>query len=417
MKTTLKVMIGAVAGFVVGCAAGLYSGSLQTSEGTGAGNIAKVSKYNRNVVSPAMSAFQEKVISNPEELKKAAASLAVLTSRMVEFDELVKIATLASEGNEALAEAVENLQKVRKLAENARNNGKEALDALNSAVAGEQTDIDYEQASQNLSLAFMMVDRQVSLGKQYVCEVDDFLKHNGSDDNKELAIARDLWAGYCAGEAVLTNDKDEMAFWRSQENVLPEGSIASLSNFEFESASPLANFSFDSVLECCTVDGMCAALLGAVSRDGVMPQTKDYVVLAGAADAACIQNIACPGVISNVQEFGSALCSAFGMPELAAVVNGESISNIVDIESVSNSGAGRLQNGATREGALANVGVSGETIRNGNAAGEMMGNSADGLLGNAADGLLGVSFVEKMMCNSSPSMMQNMGAVGEVSFR
>ena len=223
MKTNFKITLAAIIGFVAGCSAGFFFQTADTTEDSAKGDIAKVSKFSRNVVSPAMSAFQEKITSNPEELEKATFSLTVLTSRMTEFDELVKIASAVSEGNEELSASVKYLQRVSQLAANARTNGTQALGALNAIAEGKQSSVDYEQASQNLALAFMMVDRQINVGKQYVCDVDAFLRGKDVEDYKELALARDLWAGYCAGEARLTNDDEELAYWSKQQNLLSSG--------------------------------------------------------------------------------------------------------------------------------------------------------------------------------------------------
>ena len=220
MKTNFKLTLAAIIGFVAGGSAGFFFQTVDTTEDSAKGDIAKVSKFSRNVVSPAMSAFQEKITSNPEELEKATFSLTVLTSRMTEFDELVNIATTVSEGNEELATSLRNLQSVRQLAANARTSGNQALEALNAIAEGKKSSVDYEQASQNLALAFMMVDRQISVGKQYVCDVDAFLRGKDVEDYKELALARDLWAGYCAGEARLTNDDEELAYWSKQQSLL-----------------------------------------------------------------------------------------------------------------------------------------------------------------------------------------------------
>ena len=220
MKTNFKLTLAAIIGFVAGGSAGFFFQTVDTTEDSAKGDIAKVSKFSKNVVSPAMSAFQEKITSNPEELEKATFSLTVLTSRMTEFDELVNIATTVSEDNEELATSLRNLQSVRQLAANARTSGNQALEALNAIAEGKKSSVDYEQASQNLALAFMMVDRQISVGKQYVCDVDAFLRGKDVEDYKELALARDLWAGYCAGEARLTNNDEELAYWSKQQSLL-----------------------------------------------------------------------------------------------------------------------------------------------------------------------------------------------------
>ena len=223
MKTNFKLTLAAIIGFVAGGSAGFFFQTVDTTEDSAKGDIAKVSKFSKNVVSPAMSAFQEKITSNPEELEKATFSLTVLTSRMTEFDELVNIATAVSEGNEELAASLKDLQSVRQLAANARTSGNQVLEALNAIAEGKKSSVDYEQASQNLALAFMMVDRQVNVGKQYVCDVDAFLRGKKVEDYRELALARDLWAGYCAGEARLTNDDEELAYWSKQQNLLSSG--------------------------------------------------------------------------------------------------------------------------------------------------------------------------------------------------
>ena len=220
MKTNFKLALATIIGFVAGGVAGFFFSGAEIAPDLAQGDISKASKFNKNVVSPAMSAFQEKIASNPEELEKATFSLTVLTSRMTEFDELVTLAVAVSEGNEELAASIENLQNVKQLASNARTSGNQALEALNAIAEEKKSSVDYEQASQNLALAFMMVDRQISVGKQYVCDVDAFLRGKDVDDYKELALARDLWAGYCAGEARLTNNDEELAYWSKQQNLL-----------------------------------------------------------------------------------------------------------------------------------------------------------------------------------------------------
>ena len=249
MKTNSKLALATVIGFLVGGAAGFFfRGGAEITPDLAQGDISKVSKFNRNVVSPAMSAFQEKITSNPEELEKATFSLTVLTSRMTEFDELVNIATTVSEGNEELATSLRNLQSVRQLAANARTSGNQALEALNAIAEGKKSSVDYEQASQNLALAFMMVDRQISVGKQYVCDVDAFLRGKDVDDYKELALARDLWAGYCAGEARLTNNDEELAYWSKQQNLLTSSTDA-LANHP-----TLAHFNGEALKQCQEID-------------------------------------------------------------------------------------------------------------------------------------------------------------------
>lgn len=222
MKTNSKIAFGVLMGLVVGMVIGICIPDVNVSEGMGKGDIAKVSKYNKSMVSPAVSAFQEKMLNNPEELQKTAASLAVLNMRMDEFDKLVDIAVEAASSNDDLVESVEKLMNIKKLSLNAKNAGEEAVRSFSSVIDGENKGSanDYEQASQNLALAYMLVDRQTNVGKQFVTDVDTFLKGKDIDEYYALAVARDLWAGYCAGEAVLNNDKEELAYWQKKSDLI-----------------------------------------------------------------------------------------------------------------------------------------------------------------------------------------------------
>lgn len=185
---------------------------------------ADISKVGQADASPAMNAFREKVANDTTEFNKAKASLIVLTSLMDEFDELVSVASDASEGHEALASSVAQLLSIRQIASSARDNGAMALKSLDAIAEGRKSSINYELASQNLSLAFLMVDRQVSVGKQYVCDVDAYLQGKDIAEFRSLAQARDMWAGFCAREAALNRDGKEIDYWSRKENLLQSGS-------------------------------------------------------------------------------------------------------------------------------------------------------------------------------------------------
>ena len=323
MKTNFKIALAAVIGFLAGGVAGFFFSGAEMAPDLAQGDISKVSKFSKNVVSPTMSAFQEKITSNPEELEKATFSLTVLTSRMTEFDELVNIATSASEGKEELAASVKYLQRIKQLAANARTNGTQALEALNAIAEGKRSSVDYEQASQNLAIAYMMVDRQINVGKQYVCDVDAFLRGKNVEDYKELALARDLWAGYCAGEARLTNNDEELAYWSKQQSLLTSdsdvlaasqildtlGKIALKQCLDIDSSIGLDvnnsmlsdkaqferfdhtmdnmdvlsnNEQFNTVVDQMilnAVPNMDGAILVVAATDGPMPQTREHTLL------------------------------------------------------------------------------------------------------------------------------------------
>lgn len=71
MKTISKLALATIIGFVAGGVAGFFFRGAEIAPNLAQGDISKVSKFNRNVVSPAMSAFQEKITSNPEGKKSS----------------------------------------------------------------------------------------------------------------------------------------------------------------------------------------------------------------------------------------------------------------------------------------------------------------------------------------------------------
>lgn len=213
----IYLILAAIVGFGV-C---VIVGGLATEDGFLSGDVSKADKSRVESMSPAMDAFQEKVVNDVAEFNKAVESLTMLTSLMEEFDKLVSITAAASEGKDELASSVGQLLKIRQIACNARDNGAMALESLNAIAEGKKSAINYELASQNLSLAFLMVDRQVSVGKQYVSDVDLFLRGKDVEEYHDLAYARDLWAGYCAREAALNKDGKEIDYWSSKGNILP----------------------------------------------------------------------------------------------------------------------------------------------------------------------------------------------------
>jgi len=216
-KSIVIAAIALVAGYVAGSLIGL-----PTTGGNASGNIAKVSKYNKVELTPTVSAFQEKILNDKGELSKAALSLTFLTSRMEEFSMLVDLAENATKNIQELELPVERLVDVRHTSQNAAKAGRAALESLNDLISEKpgQLAAQYEKTSQNLTLAYLMTDRQVRYGKDFVRAVDLFLKDKDANDYLDLAAARDLWAEYCKGSSIINGDSSEQEYWTSMTGIL-----------------------------------------------------------------------------------------------------------------------------------------------------------------------------------------------------
>lgn len=222
-----------VVGVLVGFGLGYLCANVSFGENNGKGDITKVSKYSKTVVSPQASAFQEKIMNDPEAFKQAQASLIVVGTRMRDFDKLVDFAKQSCAGIEELAPALAKIEKVSTLSANAKNAALAASESFNAMVDGVKgSAADFETASQNLSLAFLMVDRQLSVGKDFVASVDAYLKDKDVKDNFSLATTRDLWAGYCAGQAIIDGDNAELEFWSNQKTLISKSVLADIDSVD-----------------------------------------------------------------------------------------------------------------------------------------------------------------------------------------
>ena len=214
-STATKFIVVSVVCLLVGYVIGGFIGIPPITGGNAGGDIAKVSKFRMSKVSSQKSAFEEKLLSDTLELRKTAFSLLFLTSRMDEFSDLVELSEKAAGGNETLHPSLTRLSNMKELSQNAYNAGVEAAEVLGQLAGGAKIGGGVvDQATENLTLAYLMVDRQLSAAKYFIAEVDSYLKGKSVAANAELAEARDKWVVYCATDAALNADELEMAQWQ-----------------------------------------------------------------------------------------------------------------------------------------------------------------------------------------------------------
>ncbi len=362
MKAKAKSILGVVVALLVGYLVGAFLG-LPTTSGVGQGNISKVSKFHMSSVSPAMSAFQERIQNDSTEMAKAALSLTVLSSRMNEFSELVSIAVEVADNNKELESEVEALKTVQRIADNAVNAGKIALNSFDDVASGAKNNSvsEYEQASQNLTVAYLMVDRQVQVGKQFVTAVDKYLKDKSIEDNITLATVRDLWASYCAGSAVLNSDKEELKYWENQNNKLSYEQISS---------------SLDSLNN--------SKLISSLQVDYVLGLTNEGVLSDAIAESISNQ-------VTTLSNAGKETISNTGK---------ETISN-TGIETISNTGKETISN--TGKETISNTGI--ETISN--TGKETISNTGIETISNTGKETISNSIVTEIISNFPNSLGAN----------
>ncbi len=235
MKAKAKTIVITSASLLVGYMLGGFLGIPSVSSRLGSGDISKVSKYHTNTVDSQASAFEEKILNDQEAQQEASITVAVLNSRVGDFLALVDRSIEIASDKEELKEEVEQLAALKELSQNAAIAGEVASASFDNLISGkaDENEVSYEQAAQNLSVAYLLVDKNVSCGKQFVAALDQYFIKHSSEKSGELALLRDLWAQYCAGSAYLNNNSEELAYWSKKENLLSQEQVLGYTNIIF----------------------------------------------------------------------------------------------------------------------------------------------------------------------------------------
>ena len=354
-STATKFIVVSVVCLLVGYVIGGFIGLPPITGGNAGGDIAKVSKFRMSKVSSQKSAFEEKLLSDTLELRKTAFSLLFLTSRMDEFSDLVALSEKAAGGNETLHPSLTRLSNMKELSLNAYNAGVEAADVLGQLAGGAKIGGGVvDQATENLTLAYLMVDRQLSAAKYFIAEVDSYLKGKSVAANAELAEARDKWVVYCATDAALNSDELEMAQWQdvtllsakedlsSACNMIRNLEQVALNNSVWDTVIPNAGIS----LWAKEVPSANIKFQEAMNLNESLNLNLNAGVLANTnlADLRCIQCWA----VAGINDLGS----VFNMESIANAVSAEDL-NLLNTE-LSNAFQASQLNSVNQMSALSN---------------------------------------------------------------
>ena len=333
-STATKLIVVSVVCLLVGYVIGGFIGIPPTISGNAGGDIAKVSKFRMAKVSSQKSALEEKLLSDTLELRKTAFSLLFLTSRMDEFSDLVALSEKAAGGNETLHPSLTRLSNMKELSQNAYNAGVEAAEVLGQLAGGAKIGGGVvDQATENLTLAYLMVDRQLSAAKYFIAEVDSYLKGKSVAANAELAEARDKWVVYCATDAALNADELEMAQWQDVTLLSAKEDLSSACNMirNLEQVA-LNNSVWDAVIPSSGIQ-LCAKEVPsanikfqeAMNLNESLNLNLNAGVLANTnlADLRCIQ---C-GAVASINDLGS----VFNMEAIANAVSAKDL-NLLNTE-------------------------------------------------------------------------------------
>jgi len=202
LVTFVTLLVGYVLGGLVGIPPSL--------EALNSGDVSKTGETGKSE----MDTFQETLLSDSSVMQNTILSVSLMNMRIQEFDNLTTLAIKAAEGKPELDEVICHLEGVKQLAENAHQKSKIAQKSLDALLTGKKSPdlLPYEQASQNMVLAYLLLNNQNDAGKEFIQAVDEYLKGKNVQDNQELAAAREQWALYCSASAVLNGEKSDIAY-------------------------------------------------------------------------------------------------------------------------------------------------------------------------------------------------------------
>lgn len=219
--TNQKVKIAVLSGVVLiaGYALGAFVGWPNSQDELLSGNVGKASRYKKDVASPELKAFEQQLKSDEQFRSQTVFSLAFINSRTGEFKENALMSAEASSDISEMSQIKAQMEELAVFATNAEKASGDALEALNTIMTGE-SGINYEELSNNAVISFMLLDKGLSIAQEYVSLVDAFLVGKKMEDYRYLAFTRDQWANYSTLDAVLSKNKEMLAYWEGKDYIL-----------------------------------------------------------------------------------------------------------------------------------------------------------------------------------------------------
>lgn len=206
-----------VAAAIVGFGASFLFAAADFQNGLGSGDISKASRYNNVKEDPDVAVVVEKLQNDTAFFNQSKASIEFLRDRVS------SLATLSEEtaklcGNIPALNA--NVSAMNSLSVKAHNTSiafESVSDELERIADGKESPA-YEQTTNNAYIGFQKVENQLGAAKAFVESANDYLSDKDIEKNEELAGMVALWSVYCAQDAAMMEDKDNMKYWNGKLN-------------------------------------------------------------------------------------------------------------------------------------------------------------------------------------------------------
>ncbi len=196
-----------LASLIALCAIGLLSSFLfswPVSTESASGNIGKVSRFSRKVVTEPIDNMEELLRTDEDYKSSIVLAYSVMYSRAVQFGTLVDMSNQAAGGIPEFEGILQEMNDNVPVFANVANALVEAGDDLETVLSDKPCP-EVAQSTMNAALSYTTLQKQNGLADRFIETTDKYVKLTEAPE--ELMLVRDLWVDYQQMTAALEGDK------------------------------------------------------------------------------------------------------------------------------------------------------------------------------------------------------------------
>jgi len=197
-----------LASLIALCAVGLLSSFLfnwPVSAESASGNIGKVSRFSRKVVTEPIDNMEELLRTDEDYKSSIVLAYSVMYTRAVQFGTLVDMSNQAAGGIPEFEGILQEMNDNVPVFANVANALVEAGDDLNAVLSDVLPCPEVAQSTMNAALSYTTLQKQNGLADRFIDTADEYVRKTEAPE--DLMLVRDLWVDYQQMTAALEGDK------------------------------------------------------------------------------------------------------------------------------------------------------------------------------------------------------------------
>lgn len=288
------------------------------------GDIAKSSRFSRQLADAGVSNMQELVLNDEEFKNNLVTVYLVMKTRADQFNALVDMSTEVCGGIPEFESVIKEMKEVQPLINNVCASVETAGNDLNVVLGGESAN-DLEQNTSNASVAYSTLQKENRLADKFIEVADNYLKKEVGNDR--IKFVRDQWVDYQKVTAAIDQNEQQAKELANKGYKLSENKrAAALSSFS--GPEQLASIYGSSLGVACGLEGLSLSntintldiALSANQRRKVVEASEQQAELSAVEQSAlsaveqgalsevfsvCVSAIEQGGALSAVQQGGA----------------------------------------------------------------------------------------------------------------